>query len=157
MTERRKLFGKTASEATKDKPVAREAGRIAGSALIGGAAGLGVKGIAENLDKGRKRTIKFLEKKKKKDLEKAIKKIDDIATIGKVKDSTVKSSKELAKSLTEDKIKDVRKLSKKLKKVTKPVSKFAQTKGGKAALIGIPTAVVGGVVYKSSKKKDKKK
>jgi len=118
MTERRKLFGKTASEATKDKPVAREAGRVAGSALIGGAAGLGVKGLAENGN-----II-----------------LDRVAY-----DKNLKSRKYGLK------------IAKKLKPAADKVVEISKTKGGKVALIGVPTAVVGGVVYKSSKKKDKKK
>ena len=45
----------------------------------------------------------------------------------------------------------------KLKPGADKVVELSKTKGGKVALIGIPTAVVGGVVYKSSKKNDKKK
>lgn len=127
MTERRKLFGKTASEATKDKPVAREAGRIAGSALVGGAAGLGVKGLAENgnmiLDRVAYKTVKDKN--------------------GKVKELVSR--------------KHGLKIAKKLKPGADKVVEISKTKGGKVALVGIPTAVVGGVVYKSSKKKDKKK
>ena len=127
MTERRKLFGKTASEATKDKPVAREAGRVAGSALIGTAAGLGVKGLAENGNM-----------------------ILDRVAYKAVKDKNGKV-KELVSR------KHGLKIAKKLKPAADKVVEISKTKGGKVALIGVPTAVVGGVVYKSSKKKDKKK
>lgn len=37
------------------------------------------------------------------------------------------------------------------------IQKFAKTKGGKAALIGIPALAVGGSLYGISKKSDKKK
>ena len=151
-----RLFGKTADKATKDHPGAREAGMIGGSALVGGAVGLSTLGAAENADKGRKKVIKLLEKNEGRKLKKAIEKIDNIAATGKLGEDTVKTSKELAKSLTEDNIKDIHQLSKKLKRITKPVSKFARTKGGKAVLIGAPTAIIGGVTYASAKKKDKK-
>lgn len=146
----RKNFGKTADKATKDKPAAREAGLIGGSALIGLGAGLGVHGAANKLNSGRKKAIKFIEKKINEDAEKRIKNIvpDDPITA-----ATAKSSIEGEKLA---KLEKTRAISTKLKKVTKPVSKFAKTKGGKAALIGVPTAIVGGVVYKAAKKKDKK-
>ena len=48
-------------------------------------------------------------------------------------------------------------LSTKLQKVTEPVSKFAQTKKGKLAIIGGTTAAIGTAAYLSAKKKDKKK
>lgn len=118
MIERRKLFGKTADKATKDKPVAREAGRVAGSVLIGTAAGLGVKGLAEN---------------------------------GNIILDKVAYDKNL---VSRD---PGLKIAMKLKPGADKVVKLSKTKGGKVALIGIPTAVVGGVVYRSSKKKDEKK
>ena len=144
----RKNFGKTADKATKDNPAAREAGLIGGSALIGLGAGLGVHGAANKLNSGRKKAIKFVEKKINEDAEKKLKNV--------VSDSADNVSKSLIEGEKLAKLEKTRAISTKLKKVTKPVSKFAKTKGGKATLIGVPTAIVGGIVYKAAKKKDKK-
>ena len=119
---------------TEDKPVAREAGLIGGSALIGLGGGIGIKGLADKApeiaDKARE-TVVFKPAKKGE------------ARIARWKDG----SKQLEK---------VEKIHKAARKKAEGVQKFAKTKGGKAALIGIPTAIVGGVVYKSAKKKQKK-
>lgn len=134
MKLKRKNFGKTAEKMTEDKPVAREAGLIGGSALIGLGGGIGVKGLADKApeiaDKARE-TVVFKPAKKGE------------ARIARWKDG----SKQLEK---------VEKIHKAARKKAEGVQKFAKTKGGKAALIGIPTAIVGGVVYKSAKKKQKK-
>lgn len=161
MKLKRKNFGKTADKATKDKPKAREAGRVAGSALIGLGAGLGVKGIADNstklVESGQRtarraaRTIfnkqfDIAENKFRKKLGEGFADNPEYNKVAdKIADKWVKTN--LA----------INRVAKKIKKVTRPVSKFAKTKGGKAALIGVPTALVGTGIYVASKRKDKKK
>lgn len=131
----RKNFGKTADKATKDKPVAREVGRVAGSALIGLGAGLGAKSLVEGseqaLDKIQYRPAKIEE--------------------------VIKDGKKIKKIINlEERGKGVTRVVERVRPVAKKASEFAKTKGGKVALIGVPTAIVGGVLYKASKKKDKK-
>jgi len=158
MKLKRKNFGSTAAK--EDKSVASEAGLIGGSALIGLKAGLGTYYTAKNLDKGRKRLINAggsrLDSKILKEYEKAIEAIDikpEESQLKNASKSVEATEKKIAK--LEAKREALKKISKSLKRITKPVSKFAKTKRGKAALIGIPTAVIGGVVYKSAKKKEK--
>lgn len=129
-----KNFGSTAAKATEDKPVAREAGLIGGSALIGLGAGLGVKGLADNANK-----------------------VLDRVTYRPIKKTVEENGKKIKKVVELKERAGVAKVTRKLRPGAEKLQKFAQTKGGKAALIGIPTAVIGGVVYKSAKKKNKKK
>lgn len=158
MKLKRKNFGSTAAKATEDKPVAREAGLIGGSALIGLGAGLSALSAAERLDKAAE--IKGQTKKSwaewehEKRRETAKKYIDKHAPAEKKKEVLEKTMKKL-KKIEKKELEDIEKSTKRFRKITKPVSKFAETKGGKATLIGIPTAVIGGVVYKSAKKKMK--
>lgn len=128
-----KAFGTTADKLTKDKPVAREVGTVAGSAALGLVGGLTVHGIAKSgpriLDRATWKPIKKVVEENGKKVEKVIE----------LKERPV-----------------VAKLTRKLRPGAEKLEKFAKTKGGKAALIGVPTAIVGGVLYKSVKKKDKK-
>ena len=159
MKERRKLFGTTADKATKDKPVAREAGTIAGSALIGLGAGLTVKEAAERLDK-----LAEIEGQNKKSWaeweharrREAVKKRIDKHVAADKKEKVLEETLDHLNKVEKKELEAIEKSTKRLRRITKPVSKFAKTKGGKAALIGIPTAIVGGTLYKSIKKKDKK-
>ena len=158
MKLKRKNFGSTADKATEDKPVAREAGLIGGSALIGLGAGLSALSTAERLDKAAE--IKGQTKKSwaewehERRRETAKKYIDKHAPAEKKKEVLEKTMKKL-KKIEKKELEDIEKSTKRFRKITKPVSKFAKTKGGKAALIGVPTAIIGGVVYKSAKKKKK--
>lgn len=133
MKLKRKNFGSTAARITEDKPVAREAGLVTGSALIGAGAGLGVKGLADNANK-----------------------VLDRVTYRPIKKTVEENGKKIEKVVELKERAGVAKVTRKLRPGAEKLQKFAQTKGGKAALIGIPTAVIGGVVYKSAKKKNKK-
>ena len=160
MKLKRKNFGKTAEKMTENKPVAKEAGLVAGSALVGLGAGLSALSTAERLDKAAE--IKGQTKKSwakwehERRIETAKKYIDKHVPAEKKEEVLEETMKKL-KKIEKKELENIEKSTKKFRKITKPVSKFAKTKGGKAALIGIPTAVIGGVVYKSAKKKSDKK
>lgn len=134
MKLKRKTFGTTADRVTKDKPVAREIGTIAGSAGLGLASGLAIHGLTKD------GTI-----------------ILDRATYKPIKKVVEENGKKVKKVVELKERPRVARIAKRLRPTAEKIEKFAKTKGGKAALIGIPTAVIGGVVYKSAKKKDKKK
>ena len=140
MELKRKLFGTTADKITEGHPKSREAGRIIGATGIGVAGGLGVKALAEKSPKA----------------------VDKIRTAilfkpgGKVgadgiKEAAASRWKEGSKQY--EKVEKVHKIA---RKATDKVAKFAKTKGGKATLIGVPTALIAGGVYKYTKNKDKK-
>lgn len=131
----RKSFGKTANKVTKDNQAAREAGLIGGSALIGLGAGLGVKDIAENGDR-----------------------ILDRIQYRPAKTEVIKKDGKKIIKVTElkDRGQGITKVVNRIRPAGKKVQEFTKTKGGKATLIGVPTAIVGGIVYKAAKKKDKK-
>ena len=158
MKLKRKNFGKTAEKMTEDKPVAREAGLIGGSALIGLSAGLSALSAAERLDKATEikgQTNKSWAKWEHERRRETAKKYIDKHAPAEKKEEVLKRTLKRLKKAEKKELEDIEKSTKRFRKITKPISKFAETKGGKAVLIGVPTAVIGGMVYRSAKKKKK--
>lgn len=132
----------------KSNKAAKEAGMIAGSLGVGALGGVGVHQLAKRSDTMREKTTGRINKRLGKRYDKYFKKWNE------AEGETMKklNSKMEKVQLRKDK---VNKLSGRLEKVTKPVSEFAKTKGGKWALIGVPAAALSTGAYLEAKKKDK--
>ncbi len=130
-----KRFSETPAENKNDAAV--EAGMIGASGLVGVGAGLATKDLAK---KAKGITNKIRYKVTKEEL---------------VKDAQGKTRKKVTEMTTRGP--KFVKVADKLQPIAEKAEKLAATKGGKIALIGVPTAIIGGTTYISTKKKSKKK
>lgn len=134
----------------KSNKAAKEAGMIAGSLGVGALGGVGIHQLAKHSDERREKAVERINKRLGKRYDKYFKKWNE------AEGDTMKKLNAKMEKIQNRKDK-VSKLSGKLEKVTKPVSEFAKTKGGKWALIGVPTAALGTGAYLEAKKRDKRK
>lgn len=148
--ERIKLFGSTADKATKDNSKARNVARAVGAAGIGLGSGLITQAAVEGWDNQVKEGLKRSRiriKKSHKELLEDTKKIYG--------QEPKQAAIDILKSSEKEALENLKKKGIRIRKITRPASKFAKSTAGKVALIGIPTAIIGGQVYRSSKKHDK--
>lgn len=137
-------------EGSEKNRAAKEVGMATGALGVGALGGLGVHRLAKNSDKHRERLVERIGKGLEGQRSKYFKRWKE-AEGEEAKKLGAKVDKAMRRK---DSLKN---LSSKLEKVTKPVSEFAKTKGGKWALIGGTTAALGGAAYLEAKKRDKEK
>lgn len=134
-------------EGSEKNRAAKEVGMATGALGVGALGGLGVHSLAKNSSN--------LVNKAHRSLTTRVRE-----RAGNIADKTGKVGLEWAaeyKKHANPKIEKLRNIRGKIRPVTDKVAKFANTRGGKWALIGGTTAALGGAAYLGAKKRDKEK